>query len=371
MRESYLHLSTVHPRDDIRIFHKMCQSLSSCFEVSLACADGLGSKDYGDVRVIDVGRPSGRLSRMLITSFRVLAVVREVKPSVIHFHDPELIFSAMLLRALGATVIYDVHEDVPRQILSKPWVPLLFRKPIAWLFERFENFAASKMSAVITATETIGDRFSCVSNSVAVICNYPILSEFNVVVPSRGERTLCYVGGVSRARGIVELVKALEYLPDYTLILAGKFHSLSLQVELESMPGWKQVDYRGVVGRCEVIAILSASSIGVVTLLPIENYLDSLPIKMFEYMAAGLPVLASDFPLWKNLIEDEGCGVCVNPEDPQAIARVILMMTTNKSSLCHMGDRGKKLVQAKYNWDVQFELLVKLHREMGVLKDNQ
>lgn len=367
MMSKIIHVTSAHPRNDIRIFQKMCISLAGRgLDVSLVCADGVGSVESGALPVIDVGMPDGRFIRMLSAPVKIFNEVRKSKGSVIHFHDPELLPIALLLRWLEFDVVYDAHEDVPRQILSKPWIPRLMRKPISWLFELFENFAAARMSAVVAATPTIGARFDKVCLKVRIVNNYPILSEFNPFKAKSSAKVICYVGGISRVRGIVELVAALEFMPGVKLLLAGKFQSESLRAELESMPGWRQVEYRGVVERKEIASIMAESSIGVVTLWPIANYLDSLPIKMFEYMAAGLPVLASDFPLWRGLVADTGAGVCVNPKDPIKISEAVASMLRDADICSGMGRAGRSLVEEKYNWSVELAGLQSLYRELGV-----
>lgn len=360
-----VHLTTAHPRHDIRIFHKMSRGLTSG-PFTLLVADGLGNRIIDGVSIVDIGKAKSRLSRILFTPWYAANAIRKKNVQLIHFHDPEFLLPALWLKFLGFVVVYDVHEDVPRQILSKPWLPGTFRKPISWVFEQFENFAAKKMSAIVTATSTIADRFRPFSIPVTVVHNYPISAEFVTSKPALTNNALCYIGGISRVRGIDQLIQALSLLPDFTLTLAGRFQPPSLQSELELLPGWAQVDYRGEVDRNEITAILENASIGVATLLPIENYLDSLPIKMFEYMASGLPVLASNFPLWQRLVEDTGAGICVDPQNPKAIAVAVLNLMKNPSTLQEMGTRGKELIKKKYNWDTQLNELLRLYRKLGI-----
>src|SRR6185369_2046461 len=129
-------------------------------------------------------------------------------------------------------------------------------------------------------------------------------------------RTICYIGAMTRERGISELLAALNILQGVTLIMCGPFESQAYEEELKAMPGWRFVDYRGIVGRDEVAKIMSCSAAGVVTFLPGPNHNDSQPNKMFEYMSAGLPLIASFFPLWRQIIENGPCGLCVDPSSP-------------------------------------------------------
>jgi glycosyltransferase involved in cell wall biosynthesis len=139
------------------------------------------------------------------------------------------------------------------------------------------------------------------------------------VVQDAKSNHVCYIGGIERIRGIAELVAALEHT-DSSLILAGKFSNPALEEEMKQQAGWKKVDFRGFQDRKGVNLAMQQSFAGMVTSYPTINYLDALPVKMFEYMAAGLAVIASDFPYWKSIIENSDCGICVNPLDAKAIA---------------------------------------------------
>ena len=74
---------------------------------------------------------------------------------------------------------------------------------------------------------------------------------------------------------------------------------------------------------------------------------------MFEYMSAGLPVIASNFPKWKNIINETNCGICVNPENPDEIAKAIEFIMTHPKKAKEMGQNGRKLIEKKYNWSIE------------------
>ena len=340
--------------------------VSAGFKCSLLVSDGKGDEKKDGIKIIDAGFvPKGRRERILKVKRIIFEKAKEINAEIYHFHDPELIPVGLELKKLGKKVIYDVHEDVPRQILSKPYIPRFIRPAVSKLFEIYENRAAKRFDGIVAATPFIRDRFLKLNPNTVDVNNFPKLSEFLVPVSWKERRNeICYIGGISRIRGIVELVKSLEYI-DITLHLAGNFESEKLKNEVMTLPGWKKVKYYGFVDRNNVKEILSSVKIGVIPLHPVKNYLDSLPIKMFEYMAAGLAVIASDFPLWQEIVEKHKCGICVDPFSPRAIAIAVKKLLEEDAIAKEMGINGRKLVETKYNWETEEKKLISLYEKLG------
>lgn len=366
-RQKVVLLTTVHPRGDVRIFHKECRSLAAAgFDVTLLVQDGKGDKTREGIRILDLGAPpAGRIRRILCSPWRAYRRLREIPVDLIHFHDPELLPLGWLLKRGGRRVIYDAHEDVPRDILAKYWVPAPLRKVLSFLFEKLENFVARRLDGIIGATPFIAARFQRINPRSIAINNYPILSEFQPAPEERPfSRTICYIGTLTRVRGISELVESLAVLQDVRLVMCGPFESKAYEEELRSLAGWKFVDYRGVVSRGETAPIMAAAEIGVVTFLPTPNHVDAQPNKIFEYMAAGLPLLASDFPLWRRIVEENRCGICVDSASPAAIARGIGELLADENRCRAMGRAGREAVEKRCQWLHEAEKLVQLYAEL-------
>ena len=364
-----VHVTTVHPRDDIRIFRKECVSLAQAgYDVVQVVGDGLGEAVVDGVRIVDFGaRPAGRLARMRRQPRAALAVVRALQPQLVHLHDPELLPLGVALAREGVSVIYDAHEDVPRQILTKQWIPQALRGVVSRVFEWYENRQVAKLAAVSAATPHIAERFARVAPMSVNVSNFPFLSELAPPVqPVLRERAVCYVGGLMRTRGLLQMVQALTLAPGVRLLLCGSFEDASFEAELRAEPGWAQVDYLGQVGRDAVRQVLARSSAGLVTLLPMPSYLDALPIKMFEYMSAELPVIASDFPLWQEIVLRTLCGACVDPTDPRAIAEAMLAFVDHPARVRGAGRAGRQAVLSTYNWPVAERELLALYRRLLV-----
>lgn len=357
------HLTSAHPRYDTRIFLKECNSLSKHYSVSLIVADGLDNEKQNNIEIYDVGKIEGRVNRILKTTKKILQKAIELDSDVYHLHDPELMFIGLKLKKLGKKVVFDAHEDLPKQVMAKHYLGSFSKKMLSFIISKVEIFFLKRFDFVVSATPIIRDKFLKYNINSIDINNFPILDELIDIEPTFKSNTICYIGLLYETRGIKEIIQAIENL-DVKLIVAGKFFDTIFENEIKSLKGWEKVDFRGFANRDEVKSILKESIAGLVTLHPTPSYLEAYPVKMFEYMSAGIAVIASDFPLYKKFVEGNSCGICVNPLDGEAIKNSIKSLIDDKKNASNLGSNGKKVVIEQYNWLKEEKKLFQVYEDL-------
>lgn len=362
------HFTSVHPIDDIRIFHKECVSLAANgYDVTLiACGENSFEDVVEGVKRISLSVPvKNRLQRFFKRSKAVYKKAIEVNADIYHFHDPELIPIGLKLKKNWKKVIFDSHEDVPNQILAKEWLPSFIRKLVSFVYRKYETMAVKKFDGLITVTPTLTDRLKKINKNTVQITNYPLLRN-NEEDIRLWRNSICFAGGISRQWLHENLICALDNIPNITYRIAGHKDETYYE-KLKKLKSWNKVDYVGKLPFDEVFSFISESSVGIA----LNNYnanvghnMGSLGnTKIFEYMQAGIPVICTDFILWKRIIDEYNCGICVNPYDIDEIKEAILYFINNPQITKEMGNNGRKAIINNLNWNNQVNELLKFYNK--------
>jgi glycosyltransferase involved in cell wall biosynthesis len=362
------HLTSVHSRDDVRIFHKECRSLiGKGYRVILIVSDGKSDKVREGIQIIGLAKFSNRLLRMFFSPLMIFLRSLRVNADLYHLHDPELIPIGLLLKLFGKMVIFDSHEDVSKQILGKPYLGETSRFFLSRSYLVFESIVCRWFDAIIAATPYIRDKFLKINSNTLEVNNFPILGELFEGIPSWSKRKkqVCYIGNIAKIRGIEEDILSTAFFKnDITLCIAGRFTDSVFEKQAKSLSQWNSIRALDWLSREEVKQLLNESMAGLVTLHPRENFLDSLPVKMFEYMSAGIPVIASDFPMWRAIIEKNQCGICVDPMNPQQIADAVNTLVENTELAETMGKNGRDAVLREFNWSIEEQKLFYIYERV-------
>lgn len=361
------HISTLHPRFDTRVFHRELVSLAKKFNTYFIVADGKGDEIINSVKIIDLGlRNSSRIKRARIDSKKAFRKAVELNCEIYHLHDPELISIGFKLKKAGKKVIFDSHEYFPEKIKARTWIPALIRPLVAKAFRFQYQKAAKKFDGIIAASPHIAEQTK--SDNTILLRNYPsknLIESLSNRTFTKKQNQILYTGGLTEFRGIEQLVKALiKYGTfDWNLVIVGTEHKVvseNLKEELKD----KRIDFRGRVEYDEVVKLMNESSVGVVLNQEIHDYQNSLPNKLFEYMAAGLPILCSDFPHWNKLMKETNAGLSCKSDDLKAISENIKTLLSNKIQSEKMSIGGKKAVEEYLNWETEAESLFEFYNKL-------
>lgn len=344
------HLTSVHGALDPRIFFKEARSLKARGYDVCVIAQGDEPFVQDGVRIVTLPRARGRFERMTRTMAAMLRAAIKENADVYHLHDPELIPLGLFLRLRGKKVVYDAHEDLPYDIEVKDWIPSRIRPFVSGAAKWGLRAAGRRFTGVVAAVDTIAERFP--QANVVVVRNLVDLS-----LQTPGEASLrvshaaVYCGSITVVRGIVEMVQAFapaNISSGRRLALIGNFHDEAVESMVRNLSGWPNVDFYGRLRNDQIAPILQSARAGLCMLHATRGHLDSLPTKIFEYFAAGIPVIASDFPGWRALVE--GCGISIDPNDPVALAQAIAYLDNHPEEAREMGERGRDRVMRELNW---------------------
>lgn len=364
-------LSSVHPALDTRVFYKEAKSLVKAGYSVTLIAQHDKNEIIDGVKIIALPKPNGRIHRMFGLTSKIFYLALKQKAEIYHFHDPELLMLGILLKKLFAKkVICDVHEDYPKDVLSKKYIPESLRKFAAHSMDFIQKLFFRHFDCVVVAGKDIADNLvktSVDNNRIIVLRNVPP-KEFVRACSNESEVTsnrIVYAGGLHRDRGIKELVEAMGYIKnDATLFLVGSFDDYQFEKEIRGMC-YGKVNLVDQVPFKRLPDFLKTMRIGLICFHPEPNNLGALSgrnNKIYEYMAAGLAIVASDFPVFKNFIEEENVGITVNAEDPKAIAAGIDFLLDHPSIVTTMRENGIKAVHNKYNWEIEKDKLLGIYQ---------
>jgi glycosyltransferase involved in cell wall biosynthesis len=331
------------------------------FDVSLIVADGKGNTITDGINIYDVGKPKNRYLRAITKSIAVFKKGLQLDCDCYHIHDPELLLYVRLLLKENKKVIYDVHEDVPNQIIVKPYIPKLLKKPISSIINFIEKKQSSKLYGIVAATPYIHNLFALHNTNVITICNYPLLSE-NVTTEQIKKKQVCYFGVISKDRGVNEMCELAE---NFSIAIGGVFESEQTKNFLLRHKFKMNLNYLGICTREKVISVYQESTVGLCLLHPTKSYFHSLPIKVFEYMLAGIPVICSDFPILREIVEDNNAGFCLGFDETNNIKAKIQLLFEDRDLAKELGENGKKAVLEKYNWVTQEEKLKSFYQNIN------
>lgn len=367
------HMTSVHKSDDTRIFHKECVSLAKeGYEVYLV-TPGESREDQG-VHVIGVGdKPISRLRRMTETAKKVYLAALALNCDIYHLHDPELLPYALRLKRRKKVVIFDSHENILDYISEKRWIPSVVRRPIHLLATWYIRRTLPRLDALISVTPHLHEKLCSLNRRTYMVTNYP---EINIQTPAVNERylpgspfLLIFAGGVTSQWNHEAIVKSIQNIQDVKYKVYGKASEEYIQ-QLKSIDNAGNMEYLGILPHGKVSQALTEASVGMALCQYSKNTEGKLGsignTKLFEYMMAGLPVVCTNFDLWRNIVDKYQCGICVDPDNSVSIEQAIIWLRDHPTEAREMGFHGRRAVEEEFNWESQAQTLLWLYKSLAV-----
>lgn len=360
MKNKVCVVSNMHPSYDLRIVAKEAPSLAKKYETYLLMGN-VKDEIIGNLHIVGVKLPTSRMKRM-ITLKPVLKKMIEIDADVYHFEDPELLPLRGKLQKLGKKVIFDSHENFEELILTKIWIPRIIRRPLSWLFGKYQKKSLPKFDAVISVTPFIVDRFKKYNPNTYQVTNYPILQPFHD--NRKWRKSVCFAGAIMWEWMHDNIIESLGKT-DAKYYLAGGDNTEYFE-KLKSLKNWNKVEYVGALPHDKVQDFLQQHSAA----MHVSSYNDpntgykegTLGVnKLFEYMGAGVPIITSAHKVWKEIIDKYHCGICVDPEDSNDIADAINTLVNNPEQAKQMGDNARKAAEQEFNWGEQEKILYDIY----------
>ncbi|MEM4780795.1 MAG: glycosyltransferase family 4 protein [Halalkalicoccus sp.] len=362
-------LTTVHPTTDQRIFRKQARALVGAGYDVTAIAHHPRDETRDGVSIRALGRADSRVERWrnITRTYRRAA---RLDADVYHFHDPELLpVGAALARRTGGRVIYDAHEYYPDAIYMRGWIPRPVRVPLARAFPRVESAFARRLDAIVTADEPTAEAFRERGHDpVVTIRNFPRTESIDTepAIERDHEHLLSYVGQLSPERGLFRMIELLARLDDDVgLWLLGSFKNEEVERRATALVRKRGIEDRvrlfGRVEYEEVFSILAATDAGL-ALLDRERCRRNVPTKLFEYMLAGLPVVATRGNSVLRYL-DEDFGAFVPEEGTEEQARIVADLLADPEREA-MGARAARRVRAEYAWEREAARLLDLYERL-------
>ena len=366
MKVKVCQISSAHRRYDARIFRKIASSLAKFgYDSYFLICDTLPNEEKDGVHIISNGyRARNHFSRIFLSWRKLKKLALKIDAEIYQIHDPELFNLGFYLKKKGKIVIFDCHEDY-RYISEKKYLPKIFRKLILKIYLKKEKRVCEKFDAVITVTPTVRDRLKEFSRKMVMITNYPILTN-RIQHKFDGERTLCFGGNCGWMHStLISVLPQFKGNVKYNFITNTNDPDL---LPLKQINGWEYVNLLPYMPFEELRKIYASSWAGF-ALFPycaVVNYDEGTlgNTKIFEYMMDGLPVICSDHKIWKQIIEENECGIPVNPYDKDGLEKAIKTLLFDKELLKKMSENGRRAAEKKYNWGTQETILLNLYQEL-------
>ena len=359
------HVTSAHTRYDIRIFEKECTSLAqNGYEVYLIVNDDMPDEVKNGVHIISTGYvPQNRKDRMINSMKCIWEKIKEINAAVYHLHDPELMQLINKINRNNKLVIFDAHEDTSEQIMDKEWIPFPLRRIVSYGFDVYQKYMLKKCKSLVSVTPALVTKLKNINANVYMITNYPVIGAFKPQNNATEKSNyVFFAGGISSQWCHERIIAAIQRVNGVKYRLAGPVDEKYLSA-LKNTTGWQNVEFLGKISHLEVEEQYKKSIAGMAinecTQIKEEGTLGNT--KIFEIMAAGIPVICTNYRIWSKIVNQYSCGIAVDSRSVEDIARAIQYIFDNPQEAVAMGRNGRRAIEEVYNWSTQEKILLDMY----------
>ena len=306
-------------------------------------------------------------------------IVREEFDVVLCGHFFLLPLAVAVGEVKNAKIVYDVMEYYVHDFFGRLPNSLKWLDAVAYPIENLFVKMIDGITTIPSYQNFLLERYKKYNANVEEIKNVPISINGNLNKgehegareTDKSEEVIIYTGTISEEWGILKLLKSIiivkEQFPWIKLLIAGKTRKNYENVISKFVASKKiedSVSFIGFIPYSELSVYLDMALVGVVPMQPVNKFKlvgNGTSRKIFEYMNAGLPVVASDFGELAQVVKEENCGILVDSTKPDQIAEAIIYLLKNPNIAREMGERGRKAVEEKYNWQMESRKLLRVY----------
>lgn len=357
-----------HSKMDTRIYHKELLSLKKNYNQLMYVFNEDGEEETIDgIHFYPLNtKKYNKLKKIIFVFFKLKKILLDFDYDVYHFHDEILLFVALSLKKKLKKIIFDLHEDTYLQLRKEYFKSKILSYISASVYQFISLRIYSSLDKIIVTSPKIESRLSRYLLNVDIIPNYPKITvqlKSNLIKSSKFR--IIFSGGITKQYSIVNVLDAINDL-DVEFYIMGPI-SLDYKKTLQEHNAWSKTTYLGVLTKERVFEEYAKAHIGVVLFSKKNNQCGNEGClgnnKIFEYMQMGLPPLVTNQRIWLDIIEKNGAGICVEPDNINQIKESVKLLIESPNLLNEMSVNSIQLIESKYNWEKLEHILFSIYEK--------